>query len=279
MTNLTNKTIGFIGAGNMGQSIIEGLLQSDDRPKKIYACDHHPERISHLYQKGLIELVPDNGTLVKLVDIVILAVKPQSMKPLFAEIKEHLYQSPLIISIAAGITLKQIRTHLALSHDYPLVRIMPNTPALIQKGVIGLYADNIDESQKELAEIIMQKVGACVWLTDEKHMDVVTALSGSGPAYFFYFLDAMIQEAVRLGLSEETAKTLTFETGLGAIEMAKSSKESLNTLRQKVTSKGGTTEAGLDVFQENHLDKVIAKAIHAATQRGEVLSKNLDHSK
>ncbi|HET9843885.1 MAG TPA: pyrroline-5-carboxylate reductase [Gammaproteobacteria bacterium] len=274
---MNKVTIGFIGAGNMGRSLIEGLLQSPSAPQEIFVCDHHPDRLQDLIATQSITLLNAPKEVAHQSDVVVLAVKPQSMKEVLQQIQGFEVSSqPLLMSIAAGITIAQIVQFLHVSESYPIVRVMPNTPAIIKQGVSGLFAQkNLPLSYRSLAESIMLAVGKTVWLSDEALMDVVTALSGSGPAYFFYFIEKLIKGAIELGLVDSTARELTLQTGIGALQMALHSEKSLSELRQQVTSKGGTTEAGIAILDQNNLETILEKALSAATRRAKELSQKL----
>lgn len=264
----------------MGQSMIQSLLNNDTPPKRLLICDHHPEALKSLSEKSAVDLIQDPFELACRSDVVILAVKPQSMLSVLTTIKGFdSHKTPLLMSIAAGVTSSALRGPLALSDDYPLVRVMPNTPALIQAGISGLFTDSqLSKENKQLSECIMGAIGKWVWIEEESQMDVVTALSGSGPAYFFLFMEELIKGATKLGLPEATAHQLCLETGLGALTMAQTSSDSLEQLRTKVTSKGGTTEAAVQSMLEDKIGQILMKALSKATQRGKELSQALEQN-
>jgi pyrroline-5-carboxylate reductase len=270
------QTIGLIGVGNMGKSILDGLLKASE-VFNFMIFDHHQTQISSLAEHPKVQAAKDNLTLVNECDVIILAVKPQSIKQTLDEIKTFNQEKrPLFISVAAGITLTQIQTLLGVDSAYPLVRVMPNTPATLQMAASGIYGINLNQSHKKMVETITSAIGKGIWIDDESKMDIVTALSGSGPAYFFYFCEQLIHAATQAGLSSDAAKALTLQTALGAASVAINSDTSLSTLREQVTSPGGTTAAGLDVLVSNHLDKIIAQVIDKASTRGKELSQELN---
>lgn len=275
---LSQTTIGFIGAGNMGQSMIHGLLSQTPQPKHLLVCDHHPESLETLIEGHPVSLIQDPFKLACEADVVVLAVKPQNMGEVLKAIKGFdAHNTPILVSIAAGITTAQLLKPLGLKADYPLIRVMPNTPALIQLGASGLYANTkLTQDKKALSESIASAIGEWVWIDDESHMDIVTALSGSGPAYFFMFMEELIKSAVQLGLPEKAARQLCLATAQGSVNMALKSHDTLEQLRKKVTSKGGTTEAALNSLTHDKLDTILFRALSKATQRGKELSKSLE---
>lgn len=275
---LSQATLGFLGAGHMGQSMIHGLLAQTHAPKKILICDHHPERLKELKQNRAIELTQDPLELTSRADMIVLAVKPQSMhSALLAMRGFDKHHQPLFLSIAAGVTLSQLRNALGVQHDYPVIRAMPNTPATIGAGISGLFTDlNLPPQTKKLCEALLNAMGESVWVEKETLMNVVTALSGSGPAYYFLFAEQLVLTAMDLGLNETTAKKLCLATGIGALRMASQSPYTLSELRQQVTSKGGTTEAALNSLKEAGFDNILAQALKKAEQRGKELSDALD---
>ncbi|MCS5712611.1 pyrroline-5-carboxylate reductase [Candidatus Berkiella aquae] len=272
----SQQRIGFIGAGNMGSCLIHGLLKQGLLPNTLWVSDHHLEHLQPLAALGL-NTAEENATIATNVDILVLAVKPNSMKSIIEALSAHLQSHrPLMISIAAGITTQQIATWLKQT-PCPIVRAMPNTPALLGQGITGLYAsDLVNASQQAMVSQLFEAVGQIIWLSDESLMDVVTALSGSGPAYFFYFIECLIEAGVSLGLSEEDARKLTFQTALGAAMMVQNSTESPSVLRQKVTSKGGTTEQGIKVLKDGKIAELLKQMLSAAFERGKTLSRTFD---
>jgi len=268
-----HNVIAFIGAGNMGSSLIGGLIQNGYTPNQIWASDPSEEKLRHLKTKFNIGTTQNNDQAIASADVVIFAVKPQVFaqiaSALSAKIRLH---HPLIMSVAAGIREASIQHW--LGGEQAIVRVMPNTPALIGCGASALYANSfVSEAQHELAESIMRAVGVIVWLENEKQMDTVTALSGCGPAYFFLMMEALQAAAEELGLPSETARLLTLETGLGAVRMAIESGATLTELRQRVASPGGSTEKALSVLEENNIRDIYKKALLAAKLRSEELGK------
>jgi pyrroline-5-carboxylate reductase len=272
---MTVPTIAIIGAGNMGSCLIHGLIQNGHPANKISASDSTEEKLSGLASIG-IQTTTDNLQAINHADVIIFAIKPQSFHAIARELAAYIQQhKPLILSIAAGIRESSIQTW--LNGDIPIVRAMPNTPALIGCGATALYANrHVSEEQHDEAESILRSVGIVIWLEDENQMDAVTALSGSGPAYFFLMMEALQQSAEKLGLTQETARLLTLQTALGAARMAIESGKPLEELRQNVTSKGGTTEKAVSVLEDNQLRAIYHKALTAAKERSEELAEMME---
>ncbi len=272
---MKNLNITFIGAGNMARSLIGGLLADGKTPATISATDINAEQLSQFQQCFNISIKQSNIEAVAAADIVVLAIKPQMLKSVAEEIKETVQKhQPLILSIAAGIREKSINQW--LGGDIAIVRTMPNTPSLIQTGATALFANNkVDADQRNAAESIMRAVGLTLWVKEEGQMDAVTALSGSGPAYFFLFMEAMEASGKALGLEPEAARLLTLQTAFGATKMALESSEDCATLRQRVTSPGGTTAAALNTFEQGELRQLVDQAIKAAANRSEELAQQL----
>ncbi len=268
---MDNKKIAFIGGGNMAYSLVGGLIAGNCPGPNISVSDPVPEPVLAMQRQfGIVPFVNDNRAAIEGADAVVLAVKPQAMFAVTRELAETIQASsdstPLFISIAAGIRSSDIARW--LNGDLAIVRTMPNTPALLQSGATGLFAnEHVSKEQRNLAESILRAVGTTVWLKSEDQIDVVTALSGSGPAYFFLFMEAMEQAAQQLGLEPETARSLTLHTAFGAAKMALERPESSAELRHKVTSPGGTTEQAIQVFQKMGLEKLVADALSAAHAR------------
>jgi pyrroline-5-carboxylate reductase len=270
---MQNVTIGFIGGGNMGQAIIGGLLASGYEAAKIWASDPQLEKLAELRAQFAINTTQDNAVVVQQADIIVLAVKPQVAKTVVSALAPTAQvKKPLIISVMAGI--REARLAEWLGGQIAVVRCMPNTPALIGAGATGLHANAlVTTEQKNIAESIMRSVGVTVWLSEEQQLDVVTALSGSGPAYFFRIMEVMENTGIALGLSPEVAHLLTLQTVLGAARIALESKESVVTLRQRVTSPNGTTERALKVLEEGGIANIFAQALTAAKIRSEELAE------
>jgi pyrroline-5-carboxylate reductase len=220
--------------------------------------------------------VDNNADAISDASVVVLAVKPQLLQQVCNELSAHLVgKSRLIVSIAAGIRCNTLSKW--LNSELPIVRCMPNTPAMLQVGATGLFAtSNVSSEQRDQAERILRAVGITLWVDSESDIDSVTAVSGSGPAYYFLVMEAMQAAAEKLGLPEDTAKLLTLQTALGAARMALESQDDPATLRQKVTSPGGTTEQAILSFEENGLRDLFEKAMSAARDRSISLSEQLD---
>lgn len=265
-------TIAMIGAGNMGSSLIGGLINDKHPSDKIWASDASDEKLAYLQRTFLIHTTTDNIKAVQAADVVILAIKPQIFPTVLAGLKNEIQiRKPLVISVAAGIREASIQH--SLGGNIPIVRCMPNTPALICCGATALFANQyVSVQQRDIAESILRAAGLVVWLNDESLMDTVTALSGSGPAYFFLMMEALQQAAEELGLPNDVARLLTLQTALGASRMALESGTSLAELRKNVTSPGGTTEKGLSVLEEHNIRDIFRKAVHAAKLRSEELA-------
>jgi len=270
---MKNTKLTFIGCGNMGCSLIGGLISNGHNPDSINGAEPDQTKSESISKQYGIRVLNENIEAVHDTDIVILAIKPQNLLDVVRQISQELIRSkPLLISIAAGIQISSIQKH--LGDNYPVVRVMPNTPALIQTGASALYASPaVENDQKILAEEIMRSVGLAIWLDKEELMDAVTALSGSGPAYFFLVMECMEKAATKLGLSREQARILTIETAFGAAKMALESKSDVGLLRQQVTSPGGTTEAALNVLiDKGEIEEVFFKALQAAKKRSEEIA-------
>jgi pyrroline-5-carboxylate reductase len=267
--------IGFIGAGNMANSLIRGMIAKGAEKTSIWAADLDSDKLYTLNSECGIR-TGSTAEIAKRADIIILAVKPQVMKIVCAELKVLLGErSPLIISIAAGITISHLSQWIGA--NTAAIRCMPNTPALVGRGASGLYAnEHVSETQKDLAEKVISSVGLCVWVEQESAIDAVTALSGSGPAYFFLFMESMQKSAQEMGLSEDVARILTKQTALGAAELAMASDESTERLRLNVTSPGGTTEQAIKQFQLGGLPKLVDTALKSAQTRSIELAAQFD---
>lgn len=271
---MESTTIGFIGAGNMANSLIRGLLAQGVSSASIWAADVDTRKLQQLCDDTGIKSAPTVDVAGK-VDVLMLAVKPQVMRAVCEHIAPGVQAgSPLCVSIAAGITLTHLQTWLGA--DTAIVRCMPNTPALVGKGASGLFANTrVSEAQRQLAASIMSSVGLSVWLEQETDIDTVTALSGSGPAYFFLFMEAMQAAAQEMGLDAELARTLTYQTAAGAAELALRSTEDTAQLRRNVTSPGGTTERAIQQFEDGKLRELVNRSLQAARQRSMELAGEL----
>ncbi|MDH5485497.1 MAG: pyrroline-5-carboxylate reductase, partial [Gammaproteobacteria bacterium] len=256
--------ITFIGGGNMASSLIGGLLANQFPANQITVAEPDADKLEQLASQFAINTSTDNRLAVAHADVVVLAVKPQIMQPVCRAIADTVQQKkPLIISIAAGIRSSDIDRW--LGNHCALVRCMPNTPALLQAGATGLYANTqCSQAQQAIAEQILSAAGITLWVKDETQLDAVTAVSGSGPAYFFLLMEAMQKAGEQLGLDSDTAKQLSLQTALGAARMATEGNDDPATLRAKVTSKGGTTEAAINSFLDNGFETLVTTALTSA---------------
>lgn len=272
---MSETTIAFIGGGNMARSLIGGLIADGHPAAGLRVAEPDAERREQLVADFEIQGFEDNATAARGADAVILAVKPHRLADVARDLGSQLReQGSLAISIAAGVRAADIAQW--LGGEVPVVRTMPNTPALVQTGATALFAtDAATQTQRDLAETTLRAVGLVVWLPDEQQMDAVTALSGSGPAYFFLTMEVMQAAAERLGLAEETARLLTLETALGAARMALESREDPATLRRRVTSPGGTTAAAIEQLENGELAAVYQRALEAAAARAAELGDEL----
>ncbi len=267
---MNDLRIGIIGAGNMAQALISGLVKQGFTDGLI-ASDPSQQARNAVASNYAIKTSADNNDAVNNSDAIILAVKPQIMDIVLSSIHASVEPRQLVISIAAGITSAQICK--GLSEQQPVVRAMPNTPALIGAGISGLAANEyVNDSQRQLAKRIMEATGEAVWVTRESQINAVTAVSGSGPAYFFLLIEALIKAGQKIGLEPDTATRLALATGAGACRLALQSDVTPAELRQQVTSPGGTTAAALHVLQENGFVEIMEQAVQAANQRGIDLS-------
>jgi len=273
----TQTPIAFIGGGNMAAGLISGLIANGHEAGTIFVSEPDSETAAALAARFGIQLAEDNDHAVSCADVVILAIKPQVMKAVTTELSAAVQnKQPLVISIAAGIREQALQKWLGGSVS--LVRVLPNTPAMIQSGATALHSGSqLTDEQHNLAESIMRAVGLIQWIDDEAQMDAVTALSGSGPAYFFLVMEIMEQAATELGLSTETARLLTLQTALGASRLALESPESTAVLRQRVTSPGGTTERAIQTLEQGKIREVFTDALRQATERSKELSTMMEN--
>jgi len=267
--------LSFIGAGNIANAIISGLINQDMSPKNIIVADPAENQLAPFRELGVAATL-DNLEAISQSDVVILSVKPNVLPGVARDIAEAVTDGkPLVISVAAGITLTSLSEW--FGNQLALVRCMPNTPALVQLGATGLFAnDNVTAEQKDLAEQIVNAVGLSVWLEEESQLDAVTALSGSGPAYFFYIIEIMSQIGIKMGLTSECSRKLVLQTALGAATMAMQSTDEPADLRRRVTSPGGTTAAALQSMQHSNLADIFEAAIQAAHERSVELSRDVE---
>ena len=275
MSVLDNKKISFIGGGNMAQALISGLVGCGIKPNLITVADPSSDAREQLSAKGLntVDPMADPKSAVIDADIVVLAVKPQMMKVVVSAFADVL-DTQLVISVAAGLSTDLLSNMLGGYSN--IVRAMPNTPSMIQMGATGLYGTaNISAEQKELATAVMEASGLVMWVENEEQMHAVTAVSGSAPAYMFYFLESMIDGAVALGLDKEQASALAMQTMIGAAKMAMESDDAPAELRRKVTSPNGTTQAAVESMQANEIGRQISEAMKACSDRSQALSEEM----
>ena len=262
----------------MAGSLIRGLLAQGQPAQSIWATDVDAGKLETLAQDCGINNA-DASQIAASVDVMVLAVKPQAMQSVcesLATVLPGTAASPLVVSIAAGITIAHIEHY--LGSNAAIVRCMPNMPALIGKGASALFANaQVTNAQKALADKIMEAVGICVWVDREPDIDTVTAVSGSGPAYFFLFMEAMQDTAKSMGLSDKVARALIYQTAVGAAELALTSSESIDELRHRVTSPGGTTEAAIKQFESGGIRELVDRALKAARDRSIKLADEIDN--
>ena len=269
--SVTTKRIAFIGAGNMAEALIKGMLVSKViSAKRIIAADVNAARLSWIHDEYGIKTESSNQRAAKWADIVVFAVKPQVLPEVLENIAPSLGPGKTVISIAAGVPTERIER--ALPKKTPVIRAMPNTPALVQRGVSAIAKGAFaTRTHARLAREIFHSVGIVIQI-EEKLMDAMTAVSGSGPAYAFLLMEAMMKAAVAHGLPREDALNIVAETVRGAGELVARTHQSPEKLRQRVTSPGGTTEAAIKVFQQKKLDATVAQAINAAVKRSRELA-------
>ena len=272
---MENKTvIGFIGAGNMAYALIKGLLNNGFDANQINISDPNEELLRNRESELKVTTYSDNTSLLSNSDIIFFAVKPQVLSSVCLELKGVVKSKHLFVSIVAGIRSSDINRW--LGGNFALIRTMPNTPALFQSGVTGLFANEVvDNEQKTLVESILSSVGECFWVNEEKLIDAITAISGSGPAYFFLLMESMKQAGMALGLDEETANSLSIQTAYGASLMANKTGKDSRTLRTEVTSPNGTTQSAIESFQDQNFEGIVANATRAAYDRARELSNEL----
>ncbi|MGW8463554.1 pyrroline-5-carboxylate reductase [Pseudomonas sp. GL-B-19] len=270
---MSKTRIAFIGAGNMAASLIGGLRAKGLDASQIRASDPGVETRTKVAAEHGIEVFADNADAIQDANVVVLAVKPQAMKAVCEAIRPSLKPNQLVVSIAAGITCASMNNWLGAQ---PIVRCMPNTPALLRQGVSGLYATaEVNAEQRQQAQELLSAVGIALWLNEEQQLDAVTAVSGSGPAYFFLLIEAMTAAGVKLGLPADIAAQLTLQTALGAAHMAVASDVDAAELRRRVTSPAGTTEAAIKSFQAGGFEALVETALGAAAHRSAEMAEQL----
>jgi pyrroline-5-carboxylate reductase len=270
----SDMKIAFIGGGNMASALIAGLAGTLTNGERIHVVDPNAGALDKLREQYGVNTSEAIGPAIEASDVIVLAVKPQQMRDVAAELKPYLGATPLILSIAAGI--RGVDLSRWLGGYGAIVRTMPNTPALIGRGITGMVAmAGVSAPQRIAADQVMKAVGATVWLDDEALIDPVTAVSGSGPAYVFFFIEAMQQAAVEMGLSEEQGRQLALATFAGASKLALQSEDTVPLLRQRVTSKGGTTYAAITSMEQSGVKEKIIAAMKAAAERGRELGEEM----
>lgn len=276
-TQTANVRVAFIGGGNMAAALAAGMLKGILPAERLHVIEPHEETRARWQQLGVPTATAADARLAAC-DVWIYAVKPQVMREVVEQTRPWLRQQ-LIISIAAGLPLQALAAWLGGAEAEPwarLVRCMPNTPALVGQGVTGMATGpTLAEADRSLASELMAAVGQVVWVDNDAALDAVTALSGSGPAYVFLFIEGLIEGGRKLGLSESQARDLALATVQGAAHLAASSSESPGVLRERVTSKGGTTAAALEVFAQHEWRETVVQAMRAAAHRAQELAKEL----
>ncbi len=267
--------LGFIGGGNMAQAIIGGLVAQGYPTANIWVSDPSQDQLDRLQQQWPVQTSTDNNQVATAVEVLLLAVKPQVMKLVAEPLQAAISASkPVVISIAAGIPVASLERWLGL--QTAIVRCMPNTPALVQTGASGLFANvNVSATQRQQSELIMNAVGISLWVETEALIDAVTAVSGSGPAYYFMMMESMINAGIAQGLSREVSTQLTLQTALGAAKMALASDVEPAELRRRVTSPNGTTEQAVLRFEQGGLAQLVTEAMEACADRGRAMAEEL----
>lgn len=265
-----NFTISFIGGGNMGRALISGLIAGGARAESIHVADPGEDQRRSLSEDLGATVYADNAGAARVADVLVVAVKPQIMDEVLTSVAEAIDSDTLVISVAAGMPIARIKEHLG-GHDR-IVRAMPNTPALYQAGMTGLAAaEGVNDSDRRHAEQVLGAAGEIAWVDDEALMDVVTAISGSGPAYFFSLVEQLAAAGTRAGLPAQTAARLARQTAFGAGTMLARSDVDAGELRKRVTSPGGTTAAALESLSDNDFGRIVDEAVQAAIKRGREL--------
>lgn len=270
---MSHLELTVLGAGNMGRALIGGLLRHGMRPEQITVADSKEAARAALSQELGVAATADNAAAIGKADLVVLAVKPQDAGSVLEALAPGLQQrQPIVLSVAAGVRIQALQSWCGAG--VPVIRAMPNRPAFVGAGITGLFAPaEVDTTRRALAAQVMQSVGEVVWVATEEALDVVTALSGSGPAYFFLLAEAMMQAGVELGLPPDTARRLSIATLHGAGLLAQGSDGDLARLRMEVTSKGGTTEAALHTLQAADFNELVSRAVAAAARRSRELAE------
>lgn len=279
MTHSTQKPhIAFLGGGNMATAIITGMIrQGGFKPTQISVVEHNETQRALLTRDLGVHCFENiafaQAQATSPINAWVLAVKPQNMRDALTELQPHLNPELMIISIAAGLSVFALSSW--LNGHAKIIRTMPNTPALVGQGMTGIYANQATEHERQLVEHIFSSIGQWVWLNEEAQIDTITAISGSGPAYVFYIMEQLTQAAMDLGYDAATAKQLVQATFTGAVSLAGQSTDSIATLRERVTSKGGTTAAALAAFEAHGLDQAIKAGVLACQARAQTLAQEL----
>ena len=270
-----NKTLSFIGAGHMAEAIIAGLISNGHNPERIIATARRDSTLAPLQERYGIQTTTDNCDAIARADVVVLAVKPQVMKEVCAQVTDIVTnQQPLILSVAAGLTCETLCRWLGGYNA--IIRAMPNTPSLVGTGACGLYATKaVSSEQCTMASELMSAVGITEWVEEERLLSTVTAIAGSAPAYFFYLMEALEKAAVEQGLPLESARRLIIQTALGAARMCDASEDSPEEFKQRVMSPNGTTERAIFHFRDNGFEPLVKEAVQACFNRAEELGESL----
>ncbi|MDC0972898.1 pyrroline-5-carboxylate reductase [Luminiphilus sp.] len=271
---MSEPKITFIGGGNMARAIYRGLVESGFPAENIGVVDPSEAAQSAARASGLIRIAESATDADLSVDLIVLAVKPQITDIALSPLAHRVSSTATVLSIIAGINSASLANLLGLPNDDAVVRSMPNTPALVGEGMTGLFSNSDQRAHgRILAERVMSAVGQCVWVSNESDLDLVTAISGSGPAYFFLFMESLANAAIELGMSPQTAHQLSVQTALGAAKLAQASNDGLAKLRENVTSPGGTTEQAIESFEASELRAIVMSATRAAKKRSIELSE------
>ena len=271
---MSDPKITFIGGGNMARAIYRGLIESGFPTENIGVVDPSEAAQSAARASGLIRIAESATNADLSADLIVLAVKPQITGIALSPLAHRVSSTATVLSIIAGINSASLANLLGLPNDDAVVRSMPNTPALVGEGMTGLFSNSDQRAHgRLLAERVMSAVGQCVWVSNESDLDLVTAISGSGPAYFFLFMESLADAAVELGMSPQTAHQLSVQTALGAAKLAQTSDDALAKLRENVTSPGGTTEQAIKSFEASELRAIVMSATRAAKKRSIELSE------
>ncbi|MDB2654151.1 pyrroline-5-carboxylate reductase [Luminiphilus sp.] len=271
---MSEPKITFIGGGNMARAIYRGLVESGFPAENIGVVDPSEAAQSAARASGLIRIAESATDADLSVDLIVLAVKPQVTDIALSPVAHRVSSTATVLSIIAGINSASLANLLGLPNDDAVVRSMPNTPALVGEGMTGLFSNSDQRAHgRILAERVMSAVGQCVWVSNESDLDLVTAISGSGPAYFFLFMESLADAAIELGMSPQTAHQLSVQTAMGAAKLAQASDDGLAKLRENVTSPGGTTEQAIESFEASELRAIVMSATRAAKKRSIELSE------